>query len=98
MLIEIILINVRIVVTFYIIKKYRTYSESLNIVFVHKNTICCSSNWELLDKNAVKNSKYSYIESHFLFCGFRLFKELKRLGLISPYFPSTSSYHWPSSH
>ena len=42
MLIEIILINVRIVVTFYIIKKYRTYSESLNIVFVHKNTICCS--------------------------------------------------------
>ena len=34
MLIEIILINVRIVVTFYIIKKYRTYSESLNIVFV----------------------------------------------------------------
>ena len=29
MLIRITLINVRIVVTFYIIKKYRTYSESL---------------------------------------------------------------------
>ena len=35
MLIEIILINVRIVVTFlYHKEKYRTYSESLNIVFV----------------------------------------------------------------
>ena len=39
MLIEIILINVRIVVTFYIIKKYRTYSESLKYCFISHLTV-----------------------------------------------------------